>query len=1593
MATLTVDKKDPSTAAMIIAKLAGVPVQEGNGSSLKVGTHEITGSTSVDRALARYAKLYGSDAITSTEVDHWVGVAGRMKPLNSTELAAALKKLNDSLKLRTFLVGHAITLADAAVFSALIGSSPFANMSDAKENFKNVFRWMNTCKSVDAFASVASKYTVAAGSAQTGVKGGIKSEGKFFNLKGAKEGEVVTRFPPEASGFLHIGHAKAAFTNQYLAKLYKGKMILRFDDTNPAKESEEFEKAILDDLKLLGVTYDQFTRTSDHFDYLLTMVDKLITEAKAFVDNTPPEEMTATRMAAKPSPLRDTPPEENMRLWKEMQKASEEGLKCIVRIKIDPTSENGAMRDPPIYRCKPEPHLRTGTKYKVYPLYDFACPLVDSREGVTHALRTTEYHDRNPQYVKICEACGIRCPEVEDFSRMDMQYTCLAKRQLRWFVNNKKVDGWTDPRFPTVRGILRRGLTVEGLRKFIIEMGSSKSASKMSWDKIWSFNRQVIDPVAPRHTALVKLGYVSATLVGESTRSQTKPLHPKNPAVGTRTTYIAEKVLVQLSDANMFEEGMKVTLMEYGNVIVKSIEKTCGIVTSLVLTPALSDQKFDGTMKVTFIADCPEESTVPITCFQFGHLITLKGGVNKKDGEEGLARAYATDSKQEFSLVGTNSLATLQRGDIIQLNRLGYWVCDQAYNKDLNRPVHLFSIPDGKDERADSLLKQASTIPVSDAMLTEAKEQLSSLKEAQVALKKGKADQDTKQANQAKVTAATAILKVLESLVKLSGGASQIKNESKQAEQAAPAIPAASTASQGDGAEILAKVEAQGAIVRQLKEKKAGKDEIKAAVGVLLQLKTDYKTATGQDVPAPGKAPAKSKAKATVATKKSASVEELAQKIRDLKAANGSEAEVKAAVKAYQDAKASATKPSGAASGDGAAILEKISSQGEVVRGLKANKASKDDIMAAVDILKKLKEEYKTKTGEDVPTPPKSGGNKERAKQAPTPKAAPAPAPAPEVPEAGKPILAEIQVQAGIVKTAKADKVPQEKVKEEVAKLLALKAKFKEVTGMDVPGGAPRPAKKEKKKAKKQQSAEEKAKALAAQNQKGQTKLGISAKKEDDFAGWYSEVITKAEMIEYYDVSGCYILRPLAYSIWDQIHDFFDAEIKKLGVNNCYFPLFVPRSALEKEKDHIEDFAPEVAWVTKSGESDLAEPIAIRPTSETVMYPAFKKWIRSHRDLPMKLNQWCNVVRWEFKHPQPFLRTREFLWQEGHTVFAKKPEAEEEVMNILDLYTQVYQDLLAVPVVRGRKTEKEKFAGGDYTTTVEAYIATAGRSIQGATSHHLGQNFAKMFEIEIQDPDAKASDAKQYVYQNSWGLTTRTIGVMVMVHGDDKGLVIPPRVSQLQVICIPTGLNKNSPVQEIVEKISEFEQTLRSAGIRCDSDVRENYTPAWKWNHYEVRGVPIRLELGPRDMEKKQVIAVRRDTGQKIEIAYDNIVPGITGLLEQIQTDMYAKACKSADEHLVECYDWAEFVPVLNEKNLLLVPFCGDKECEGRIKDDSAKASQTEGEEVDEGAPSMGAKSLCIPFVHQNKLKPGMKCIHPACNSAATCITMFGRSY
>ncbi|CAK9089222.1 Bifunctional glutamate/proline--tRNA ligase (Bifunctional aminoacyl-tRNA synthetase) [Includes: Glutamate--tRNA ligase (Glutamyl-tRNA synthetase) [Durusdinium trenchii] len=557
-----------------------------------------------------------------------------------------------------------------------------------------------------------------------------------------------------------------------------------------------------------------------------------------------------------------------------------------------------------------------------------------------------------------------------------------------------------------------------------------------------------------------------------------------------------------------------------------------------------------------------------------------------------------------------------------------------------------------------------------------------------------------------------------------------------------------------------------------------------------------------------------------------------------------------------------------------------------------------------------------------------------------------------------------------------------------VAKLKALKA-----------GGASEaPAEKEEK-PKKEKKEKAKPEAVApVEKAKQQVKGGgLVNKKAENVPDWYAEVIGKGELIEKYPVKGCFILRPWAYKLWEQVQGWLDKRIKEIGVENCYFPMFIPKCYMEKESDHLDDFAPELAMVTKFGNEDIDEPVAIRPTSETAMYAAYSDWVQSHRDLPIKLNQWCSVVRWEVKQTTPFLRTREFLWQEGHTAFAEKAPAEAEVLAILELYARVYEELLAVPVVRGTKTKAETFPGADYTTTVEAFIPATGRAIQGATSHHLGQNFSKMFEIQFQDPKDESGKGIEHAYQNSWGLTQRVIGVMVMVHGDDKGLVLPPNVAGIQVVIVPVGIKATSTEEEktTLKRVSEeYEKMLQDAGVRAFLDGDNVNSPGWKFNQWEMKGVPLRIELGPNDIAKGQFMMARRhvlDPKEKLVGRHDSVVEDVKRTLDEIHQALYGKALKERDERLASVDEWKDFSPNLNAGKLVLIPFCGEKECEEKIKEKSKEEAQ----EVEvAGGLKMGAKSLCIPHEEKYKKDCPTKCICPdcPCNNVKQ-RTLFGRSY
>ncbi|KAL5608671.1 hypothetical protein FOVSG1_003352 [Fusarium oxysporum f. sp. vasinfectum] len=459
-------------------------------------------------------------------------------------------------------------------------------------------------------------------------------------------------------------------------------------------------------------------------------------------------------------------------------------------------------------------------------------------------------------------------------------------------------------------------------------------------------------------------------------------------------------------------------------------------------------------------------------------------------------------------------------------------------------------------------------------------------------------------------------------------------------------------------------------------------------------------------------------------------------------------------------------------------------------------------------------------------------------------------------------------------------------------------------------------------------------------NQKPAEIIGITATKEEDFPQWYQEVVVKAGMVEYYtEIAGLFVLRPLTMFIWNELRKWFQSHLDEMDIGEAAFPLFL----------------------SANGEKKLDVPVAIRPTSEAIMYPYYSKWIRSHRDLPLRLNQWNSVVRWETKQTTPFLRTREFLWQEGHTAHLTEEQAGIEVLEILELYAQLYEDLLAVPVVRGRKTENERFAGGYYTMTLEGYIPSNGRGIQGATSHCLGQNFSKMFDISVEDP---AGTGRLYAWQNSWAFSTRVIGVMVMIHGDNKGLVLPPRVAQTQIVMVPVGINRKTSAEDkdrLLDQLYEMRKTLKKLGLRVEVDTREGYTPAWKFNDWEMKGVPLRMEFGPKDAKNHVVSYAVRHNNEKGTIPVAEIGPQATRLLEQIQKDMYDKANLAYSQHRKVIGNWDEVTPALDSKNVVLIPFCLDGKCEERIKQLTTK----EDDLGDQGTASMGMKrkQSSTPFI------------------------------
>ena len=479
----------------------------------------------------------------------------------------------------------------------------------------------------------------------------------------------------------------------------------------------------------------------------------------------------------------------------------------------------------------------------------------------------------------------------------------------------------------------------------------------------------------------------------------------------------------------------------------------------------------------------------------------------------------------------------------------------------------------------------------------------------------------------------------------------------------------------------------------------------------------------------------------------------------------------------------------------------------------------------------------------------------------------------------------------------------------------------------------------------------------------GKQNVGITVSKEEDFSEWYTQVVLKAKLADYAPVKGLIVLRPDGYSIWESLRTTFDKKFARNGIRNGFLPILIPESLLGKEQKHFAGFNPEVFWVTHSGTNEIGDRLALRPTSETLAYTLYSKWIQSWRDLPLKMNFWNTALRAEIKATKPFLRTSEFLWQEGHTVHSTKEEAEKEVIKILDIYKNTVEEELAIPVSTGKKSEKEKFVGAIYTTTMES-IMPDGKALQMGTSHFLGQNFSKPFEVKFADKD----NVEHFAWQTSWGVSWRLIGAMIMIHGDDKGLVLPPKVAPMQVVIVPIYKNdegKNS----VLPKVEEIRNQLESKDIRVHVDDREGMSPGYKFNDWELKGVPLRIEIGPKDIESQNIVVAKRYNLEKISLAFTEIEK-IPIILDEIQTQMLKKAKEQTENITLNISDYSEFKSKIEKGGFFNSPWCGKVECEDKIKEET------------------GAEIRVIPFGSENI---NQKCIY--CNEQSVSTPIFARGY
>ncbi|KAL8998910.1 MAG: hypothetical protein Q9169_002129 [Polycauliona sp. 2 TL-2023] len=656
-----------------------------------------------EEALQSFASIMGKLIEKSTlkgqdrqAVDEWVlgGRVGDLAPTDFKSIERPLLELDHHLTLRSYVVGYTLTAADLALWGAVRGNK-IAYAAVKKGAMINVTRWFKWIEETTGWIAPIVQSLNAHAQERKNAK---SKEGASYDisLPDTDKG-VVTRFPPEPSGYLHIGHAKAALLNDYFAhEMYKGTMICRFDDTNPSKEKEEFQQSIVEDLAMMGIKPDKTSHTSDYFQQLYDHCVTLLKAGKAYADDTERETMQHERFNGIASKRREATIEENLERFEEMKKGNEEGIRWCIRAKMSIDNPNKAMRDPVIYRCNPQPHHRTGETWKVYPTYDFACPIVDSIEGITHALRTIEYRDRNPQYYWMLDALNLRKPNIWDFARMNFIRTLLSKRKLTKFVESGHVWGWDDPRFPTIRGIRRRGMTVDALREFILKQGPSRNIVNLDWTLFWATNKKYIDPIAPRHTAVVLENAVTATVKGARVAAYTedKPKHGKNPELGTKKVAYSDEILIDQTDAQSFTQDEEITLMNWGNAIVRKISHSMNPlhssrVVSLELELHLQGDVKLTKQKITWLAKSGQE-LIPVELVDFDYLITK----DKLEEEDNVDDFLTEKTEFRTSAVADGNLAGVEAGEVIQFERKGYFRVDRAFRH--GESAVAFCIPTGK---------------------------------------------------------------------------------------------------------------------------------------------------------------------------------------------------------------------------------------------------------------------------------------------------------------------------------------------------------------------------------------------------------------------------------------------------------------------------------------------------------------------------------------------------------------------------------------------------------------------------------------------------------------------------------------------------------------------------------------------------------------------------------------------------------------------------------------------------------------------------------------------------------------------------------